>query len=165
MTCRRQPCRYNHTQRNSTGRPPTSNLNPPPQMRARTRGEHVYDYFDPGAKPRRERRWERTTSWRARNMWSLPFRSGSPSGVNFGAELQHCLVEIVPTLSANTQHTHRSGTCQRNRKIRVVRPSSEDGDSIDERGEQGQATSQDTRASRPRSATSSGAETSFRPTK
>lgn len=36
------------------GRKATTNLNLPPHMRKRVRGEHVYFYLDTGSKPRKE---------------------------------------------------------------------------------------------------------------
>jgi integrase len=77
-------------------------------MRKRVRGEHVYYYFDTGAKPRKEIALGTDYVLALQKYVELAMPQRFTSDVKFGDALQRYLVEIVPTLSANTQHTHRS---------------------------------------------------------
>jgi hypothetical protein len=86
-------------------------LNLPPHMRKRVRGEHIYYYLDTGAKPRKEIALG-TDYFVALQKYAelaIPQRVACTVGsATFGDALQRYLIEIVPTLSTNTQHTHHS---------------------------------------------------------
>jgi integrase len=87
---------------------PSSNLNLPPHMRKRIRGELVYYYFDTGTRPRKEIALGTDYFIALQKYTELAIPRRPTTDVKFGDALQRYLIEIVPTLSVNTQHTHRS---------------------------------------------------------
>jgi integrase len=90
------------------GRRPSANLNLPPHMRKRVRGAHTYYYLDTGSKPRKEIALGTDYFLALQKYAELAIPTKVASAVKFGDALQRYLAEIVPTLSHNTQHTHRS---------------------------------------------------------
>jgi integrase len=90
------------------GRRPSSNLNLPPYMRKRVRGQHTYYYLDTGAKPRKEIALGTDYFLALQKYAELAIPQRVASEIKFGDALQRYLTEIVPTLATNTQHTHLS---------------------------------------------------------
>jgi integrase len=77
-------------------------------MRKRVRRERVYYYFDTGGTPRKEIALGTDYFLALQKYAEIVIPQRFASDIKFDDALQRYLVEIVPTLSRNTQKTHHS---------------------------------------------------------
>lgn len=77
-------------------------------MRKRVRGKYTYYYLDTGSNRRQEIALGTEYFLALRKYVELAIPHRAASEIKFGDALQRYIAEIVPTLSANTQHTHLS---------------------------------------------------------
>jgi integrase len=77
-------------------------------MRKRVRGAKTYYYLDTEARPRKEIALGTDYFLALQKYAELAIPQRVASTIKFGDALQRYLIEVVPTLSANTQHTHLS---------------------------------------------------------
>ena len=84
------------------GRTPTTNLNLPPHMRARRRGETIYYYYDKGGKPRVEISLGKVYIEAVRKWSELAGKTAMPL-IYFKDIADRYLLEVVPTKAERTQ--------------------------------------------------------------
>lgn len=90
------------------GRKPSTNLNLPPHMRKRVqRSGRTFYYFDTGAKPRKEIPLG-DDYIKALARYAELCQIDKPAAPKFGEVITKYEVEVLPTLAASTQATHRS---------------------------------------------------------